>query len=414
MPNSLFERTIAFRYLLGARGQGGGFLRFITVAAIGGVAVGTAALLVALAIVRGFSTEIHDKVVGFGQHVQVESYLGDPLSPVDTLAQQLAAFEGVEHVVPAILEFALFRTRGEQGPAIDGALLWGTSEGVQPFVANRMTQGDFSFVADAADRTGIVLGDELAQRVGASLGTTLTAYATRNLSEGARPRATQFHVAGIFNTGLADFDARFAYTSLEAARRFFDYAPDEVTRFDLVLNDISQSNEVAQVITSEIGPPVFARSIYEVFRHLFAWVSLQESIIPVVISVLVVVAAFNIIGTLLMMTLDKARDIGILLAMGASRRSVRRLFLWLGFFIGVIGSGLGAAIALGFAIIQLRYGVIPLPEEAYYISTAPVELRAIDFFLVPALAIMLCTLAAYFPARAAARLEPIRTIRFGA
>jgi lipoprotein-releasing system permease protein len=133
-----------------------------------------------------------------------------------------------------------------------------------------------------------------------------------------------------------------------------------------------------------------------------------------VISVLVLVAAFNIIGTLLMMILDKTREIGILAGMGASRQAVRRLFLWLGFLIGIVGSALGAGGALAFAFLQLRFGLIRLPQEAYYIDTAPVEPHALDFVLVPLLAVALCTAAAYFPARAAARLEPVRSIRFGA
>jgi lipoprotein-releasing system permease protein len=278
-------------------------------------------------------------------------------------------------------------------------------------------EGAFTFAPDSAGHVGVVLGDELAQRLGAGVGTTLTAFSTRGLDTGrldARPTLRQFHVAGVFDTGLADFDERFAYTDLDAARAFFGYAEDEVRRFDLVLDDIERSRELAPAITAEIGPPVFARSIFDVFRHIFAWVQLQQNIIPLVISVLVIVAAFNIIGTLLMLILDKTREIGILLGMGASRRAVRRLFLGLGFFIGVTGSLLGVGGALAFAILQLRFGIIRLPQEAYYIDTAPVEPHAFDFVLVPLLAVALCTLAAYLPARAAARLEPVRSIRFGA
>jgi lipoprotein-releasing system permease protein len=411
-----FERAVALRFLRGG-GAGSGFLRFVSVVAVAGVALGTGALLLALSIVRGFSSEIEEKVVGFGQHVQVESYLGEPLGGADTLAARLAAFPGVQAVVPAVIDFALLSARGPQGRLIEGVLLWGTPPDGQPFIAGRVEEGTFSFSPDTAGHVGVVLGDALARRLDVGVGATLTAFATRGLEAGGlagRPTLRQFHVAGLFDTGLADFDDRFAYTDLGAARAFFDYAEDEVGRFDLVLDDLDRSPALAEAITEEIGPPVFARSIFDVFRHLFAWVRLQQSIIPLVISALVLVAAFNIIGTLLMMILDKTREIGILLGMGASSRTVRRLFLWLGFFIGVAGSSAGAASALAFAFLQLRFGLVRLPQEAYYIDTAPVELHALDFVLVPLLAVVLCTLAAYLPARAAARIEPIRSIRFGA
>jgi lipoprotein-releasing system permease protein len=408
---------VALRFLRGGGGSGGGFQRFVTAVAVAGVALGTGALLLALSIVRGFSAEIEAKVVGFGQHVQVESYLGEPLGGADTLAQRLAAFPGVQRVVPAVIDFALLSARGPRGRLIEGALLWGTPPDGQPFIAGRVEAGAFSFAPDSAGHVGVVLGDALARRLGTEVGATLTAFSTRGLEAGGlggRPTLRQFHVAGLFDTGLADFDDRFAYTDLGAARAFFGYADDEVGRFDLVLDDLDRSPELAAAITEEIGPPVFARSIFDVFRHLFAWVHLQQSIIPLVISVLVLAAAFNIIGALLMLILDKTREIGILLGMGASRQAVRRLFVWLGFLIGVVGALLGAGAALTFALVQLRFGLVKLPQEAYYIDTAPVELHVLDFVLVPLLAVALCTLAAYLPARAAARIEPIRSIRFGA
>ena len=221
----------------------------------------------------------------------------------------------------------------------------------------------------------------------------------------------------MFDTGLALFDEGYAYADLDAARTFFGYGPDEVGRFDLDLADGYRGEGPSRAVAEDIGQalaPIRALSIYDVYRPLFAWIHLQQSIIPVVISVLVLVAALNIIGTLLMMILDKTREIGILLGMGASRLAVRRLFLWLGFLIGVVGSALGTGFTLLFAVVQLRFGLVRLPAEAYYIDTAPVELHGLDFVLVPLLAVVLCTLAAYFPARVAARLEPIRAILFGA
>ena len=236
-----FEQTVALRYLRGASGRDArrGFLRFVVVAAIGGVAVGTGALLLAMMIVRGFSREIEAKIVGFGQHVQVESILGEPLAGADSLARDLGALPGVARVEPAVIDFTLLRGKREAGkPGVDGVLLWGTTEAGQPFLAANVASlgagaGRFSFAPDARGRPGLVLGRDLAERLGLSVGDAVTAFSTRGLGAGevsSRPRVKAFHVAGVFDTGLGDFDEQFAYTSIASVRSLFAYAPDQATR----------------------------------------------------------------------------------------------------------------------------------------------------------------------------------------
>lgn len=297
-------------------------------------------------------------------------------------------------------------------------MIWGTVPDSQPFIAESIQEGGFSLEADSSGRSGIVLGSRLAEKIGVGVGSRVTVFSARALQQGGdglgnRPKVRQFSVSGIFDTGFPDLDEQFAYVDLDTAHEFFQYGVDEVSRIDLVLTDIANSSSLASHISETIGPPIFARSIYQSFSSLFAWVDLQRSIIPLLISVLGIVAAFNIIGTLLLLILDKSREIGILLGMGASRASIRRMYVTLGGLIGLVGSGIGILLALGFAFIQIQFGVIPLPAEAYYIDHAPVELHPLDFLVVPLVAIFLCTLAAFFPARTASRIEPLRTIRFG-
>jgi len=415
MPNSssLFQRFVALRYLRGAQGRDEGrrFLHFITLVAIGGVAVGVAALLLSLMIVRGFSREIENKIVGFGAHVRVENYVDEPLSRADTLAPALAALPGVEEVTPVVDDFVLLRSKA----GIDGAVVTGTTEDSQEFLAEQIRAGAFSFAPDSAGRPGIVIGQALADLLAVEVGSQLTAFSMREFGGGvtiARPRVRAFHIAGIYETGLADFDEVFAYTDLAAARALLGLNDDEVSRFDLMLDDIERSDAMAATITKDFGVPIYARSIYRVQQNLFAWVNLQQSIVPLVIGVIVLVAAFNIIGTLLMLILEKTREIGIILSMGCPKKGVKRLFVWLGFLIGVVGTGAGMALALGLALLQLEFGLIPLPQEAYYIDTAPVELNPLDFVLVAVVSLALCTLSAYLPARVASRIDPVRSIRF--
>ncbi|MEM8558986.1 MAG: FtsX-like permease family protein [Bacteroidota bacterium] len=423
-----FERTVAARYLWdpagppsNGRGEGEqGFLRFVTGVAVVGVAVGVAALLLALMIVHGFSREIEAKIVGVGADVQVTTYLSRPVDRADTLQVALEGREKVAAAVPIVADFALLRSSND----IDGVQLIGMPEDGQPFLQERILkdQGVFAFEADSVGRPGIVIGSKLAALLGAEVGQPLTAFSTRSLGQsasgsaaafGTRPAVRQFYLAGVFETGLAEFDELFAYTDLDAARRLFRLAGDEVMRFDLRLHEPERATEVARVLSADLGVPFSVRSIYDLYPNLFAWVDLQQSIIPLVIGTLVLIGAFNIVGALLMLLLEKSREIGILLGMGASRKRVRRLFLWLGLLIGGAGACIGALLALGLGLLQLRFGLIPLPQDAYYLDTAPIELRALDFVIVTALTLLLCVLAAYLPARAAARIEPIRTIRFG-
>lgn len=224
------------------------------------------------------------------------------------------------------------------------------------------------------------------------------------------PKVKQFHVSGIFETSLANFDELYVFTDIEIARSLLEYRPDEVTRYDLSLHAGFDPRGVAETIDEDLTFPVMARSIYDVYRSLFAWVNLQENIIPLVIGIIILVAAFNIIGTLLMIILEKTREIGILSSMGVSAASLRKLFLTLGLYIGVAGVAFGEVTALILAWIQLRFSIIPLPEEAYYMSTAPIQLNLFDFIIVGVLTLIMCASASYIPARFAARIEPIKAI----
>ncbi len=405
-----FERFVAWRYLRGAQGlpEGGRFLRFVLYTAVGGVAVGVAALLLALAVVRGFSQEISDKIIAFGAHVQVESQRDEPLTPDIVTAAELAALPGVVGVQTVASEFVLLRRSAR---LIEGVSLWGT-DALPAGIAARLLDGDFD--APAGGPPGLVVGAALAEKLGLEVGTRVNAFTLpspgRTAARGARARA--FVVTGLYETNLANFDELYVFTALGAARDFLGMDADAATRYDLTLADPQQADSVAREIETQFGFPVLAQSVFVVFRSLFSWVALQQNIVPLVLSVLVLVAAFSIVGILFMLVLEKAREIGILVSMGASGGRVQRLYLFVGLVIGLLGAGLGALFALVVAELQLRYGFIPLPAEAYYIDRAPIAMRWRDFALVCSISTLLCVAAAYLPARYASRLDPVRVLRF--
>ena len=409
-----FERFLTLRYLRRAEGQkeGRGFLRFILYIAVGGVTVGVAALLLALSIVRGFSLEIESKITGIGSHIQVESIRDAPLAEAGRIGAVIADRADVVSVTPVIQEFALLRRSSRE---IDGVAITGVPS-VPPFLADHLVGGTSALSKPSPDvLPRMLLGSALQSSLGISLGDRVTVFSVRTKEDGllgSRPRIKQFEVSGVYETHLGQYDEVYVYVDIDEARELLEYGPDEVSRFDIALADVRQAREVSMDIEDELGFPVFARSIYELFSSLFAWVGLQQGIIPLVIAMIVIVAAFNIIGILLMIILEKTGEIGILSSMGASVTQIRRLFMSIGLAIGIVGSVLGSALALGLGLLQKRFDLIPLPAESYYMSTAPIALNVFDFVLVPAVALLLCLIAAYIPARVAGSIEPVRVIRF--
>lgn len=406
---------MSVRYLWGVEGrkEGRSFLRFIIYVAIGGVTLGVAALLLALAIVRGFSQEIEQKIVGFGSHVQVSSYVqGESLQSGTMLRTELAQMEGVSEVAPVVEQPVLLR-RSED--AIDGVVLIGIDR-LPTYLQQRVTLRD-SVPDGRGEHPGLVVGQELANRLGLKVGQRVTAFALRQGGEAGtmeiqRPRVKQFRVRGIYNTSLQDIDDVYVFSDVPVARWLGRIPSPSVSRFNITVEDPSRIDSLAAQIENRFGFPVSARTIYQQYAGLFAWVDLQQSIIPLVIGVIVLVAAFNIIGTLLMLILEKTREIGVLKSLGTSGATLKRLFLILGLLIGVVGTILGVSLALSLSVVQQQFGIISLPAEAYYMSTAPIALNPLDFILVAVVTILLCGVAAYVPARVAARVEPVQSIRF--
>ncbi len=379
--------------------------------AIGGVAIGSAGLLIALSIVHGFKSTINEKIVGFAPHITVTSYMGDPLFRADTLQTFIGNIDGVGKIQPVVLGQAMIQASRD----VSGTLIKGVpDEGDVTNLRTYIIQGEFDLTAQQSGLPGIIIGTALARTIGAEIGDRVTAYAIEGMPTPFNtPEIRQFILTGIYQTGIARFDDSFALTDIGTVRRLFNLGPQKASAMEINVADPRRIEQVYTQVRDRTSFPFVTESIYQRYRNIFAWVDLQEETIPLVIGVMIIVAAFNLIGTVLMMVLERVKDIGILKTIGAKSKSIRQIFLLEGLFVAFTGLIIGIAISLLFYWLQITYEIIPLSEENYYMSTAPVEPHFIDFVLVAAITIILCALASWLPARIAAKTDPVKVLSFG-
>jgi lipoprotein-releasing system permease protein len=405
-----FEWYLAKRYFKGKR-KGSRFLSFIKMMAITGVAVGSAGLLIALSVVHGFKSVIDNKVLGFAPHVTVTSFGGRAIERADTLLKELDNYPEISNAQAVVNG----QTMIQGADNVTGTLLKGVDkQGDVTDIRNYITRGTYDLSTDSAGRPGIVVGSKLAQTLNVGINSTLTAYTVDGLpSPLSSPEIEQFRLSGIYQTGIGQFDDVLALAARPYVQKFFLKSPNEASAIEISLENKSQIEAFGEKLDSELSYPYFSETIYERYSNIFAWVDLQEQTIPFVIAVMIIVAAFNLIGTVLMMVLERTRDIGILKTIGASDKSIRGIFLLEGLFVAVVGLIIGISLSLAFAWLQSTYHIIPLSEQNYYMAYAPVEPHMLDFVLVTGVTLFLCALASWLPARIAAKTDPLKVIAYG-
>lgn len=401
-----FEWFIAKRFIRTHRRNG--FLSFITTFAILGVMLGTAALIITLSILDGFEREIKDKVIGFTSHIQVQAFQNLPLrdyhSAVKTVLKKVP---NVRSMTPYVAREGMIRSHD----AVDGILLKGVE------LATDISAARGSIVAGSylrgAEAPEIVIGRKLALRLSAAVGDRLIVFGLPNTQgEGVQPRAMQFTLVGIYESGMAEYDDVYAYTNLGNAQKLFSLG-DGISGYDLLVRDVGSVDATAHQVEEVLGYPHYARTVFQLYRNLFAWVELQKTPSPILLGLIMIVATVNIIGTLLMFVLEKTKEIGIMKSLGAGPRAIRSVFRFQGLAIAIAGIALGDLLAYCLCWSQLNFRLISLPAEIYYMSSVPVLLRFENFALVTVAAFFLCLLTTVIPTRFAAKVDPVAALRFG-
>lgn len=405
-----FEWYLAKRYFKGKR-KGSRFLSFIKIMAVTGVAIGSAGLLIALSVVHGFKSVIDNKVLGFAPHVTVSTFGSGDINRADTLLTDLKEYSEIDQVQAVMGGQMMIQTSDE----VTGTLLKGVDKnGDVTDIKKYISKGTYDLTTDSNGRPGIVIGSKLAKALNADINSTLTAYTVEGLPSPLNsPEIKQFRLTGIYQTGVGQFDDVLALSARPHVRKLFQKNKNQASAIEIRLKDQTEIISFGKKLDSELRYPYYSETIYERYSSIFAWVDLQEQTIPFVIAVMIIVAAFNLIGTILMMVLERTRDIGILKTIGASDKSIKRIFLLEGLFVAVVGLLIGITLSLGFAWLQSTYHIIPLSEENYYMAYAPVEPHMLDFVLVTGITLLLCALASWLPARIAAKTDPLKVIAYG-
>lgn len=410
MPVRPYSLFIAGRYL--APGRRNRFINFITAIAVLGVMFGTSALLISLAILDGFDKTLRSNMVAFVGHIEVTSFGQKPLAGYRTMMQKVSReAPEVTGISPFVSREAILRTRsGLEGVYLKGVI----ADRDVSAIRHRMVQGRFSFPAsDSTQMPRLVVGERLANKLSARLGDTVVLFAPHGVPTPDNPPAIeQFVVSGIYRTGLAEYDDIYIYTSLDAAQRIFSYKENEVSGYDIVTSNIERAENTARKLDTLMGYPHYPRTVFDIFQSVFAWLDLQREPIPIVLGLISIVAGFNILSTLLMVVMEKTESIGVLSALGARPGGIMAIFVGQGLIIGGVGTLLGAALALGFTLLQMHFKLLHLDADIYFIDAVPVALTPWHYVLVVAVSLLLCILSTIVPAFVASRLRPVEALRF--
>ncbi len=403
-----FETFLALRYLKGARRDLGGSLT--SVIAVASVAVGVAALVVTLAVMTGAREDIRAKILGAQPHLLVQP-LGEAGLPAADYGERFAGVADVRAWAPYVLGQALARSgRGAQGVVVKGV-----DPDREPGVTGldgRLRAGRWEDLRRADKEPAVFLGKELAQNLGVLQGDRIV-MAVSLADTGAFGGVPAFHafvVAGVVETGLYDYDNSLAVMSLSAAQRLFRLG-DRVSGLGVRLRDADEFAAPATTLQARFASVGLVRSWLGLNKPLFAALRLEKIVMFLILTLITLVAAFTILSNLLLVTAQRTREIGILRAMGATRASIRRIFLRKGLVMGGLGTGLGLGLGLGIAFLLKRYQFIKLPADIYYIEKLPARVVPLDVGLVALAALAIVLLATLYPSRAAARLDALDAIR---
>ncbi len=406
-----YEFFIAKRYLRSKRKAK--FVSVITLISVGGVLIGVTALDFILSMMNGFEKEVRSRIIGTTAHVSVFSTYEEG---IDNYQELIPGIKETKHVVE-VAPYIYYKAAIASKTGSDGIVVRGIDPEQEKLVTDlegNLKVGSLELDRDEDEFSGILLGATLADRLGVELGDNVVLFSLKggSLTTGwTQPKASKLKLKGIFETGMYEYDASLAYVSLPTAQKLFNLG-NRVTGLQVKLDNLYQAGKVAKRLEEKLGYHYYALDWMHMHKNLFSWMALEKYAMFIVLSLIVAVAAFNIISTLIMVVIEKRKDIGILKSMGSTNSSIMKVFMFEGLVVGAVGIILGTFFGYLLCWIQKSFNIISLPPEIYFISSLPVDMRPLDFILVASAAMLLTFLATVYPARRAAQLSPVEAIRY--
>jgi lipoprotein-releasing system permease protein len=409
-----FELSLAIQYLKKRRH---GFFAFITtLVAIGGITIGVAAMIIILSVMNGFREDIQEKTLGIQPHIMVSGTQEDSPMRLAALTDQIQSVRDVQAVAPFVLGQTLLKSKEfTQGIVVRG--IEPEKEFLVTQVKKTLLVGDWNDLKPSLkskQARPIILGKELAKILRLSLGQELLAFSpTQTASLGAMgtiPKIEPFQVVGIFQSGFYEYDSSLAFIHLKDAQSFFNLSG--VSGLGIKTNNLNEAEIIARQIATQLESQYYLQSWQSMNQNLFKALKLEKIMMSIILTLIILVASFTIISNLILMTIEKSRDIGILKAMGTSSKSIKKIFLYAGMIFGFIGIVIGGILGISASWILGKTEWIQLPQDVYYIATLPVKISWIDITLVLSSAFLITVLSAVYPAGRAAAINPIDAIRY--
>ena len=413
-----FELFIGLRHLKAKRKST--FISLITLISVAGVALGVMALIIVLAVMTGFEEDLKEKILGTNAHIVVLSGTG-AMEEYPQLIKKMEGMEGVVAATPFIYNQVMLST----GKNVSGVVLRGIDVATDAKVTNlhkSMVEGNLKSLEDGVGKTpGLVIGKELAKNLGLYLGETVDVISPMgNITPlGMMPKLNRFRITGIFNTGMFEYDSTLAYVSLREAQQFLGLG-DVVTGLQLRVRDVYKTDELAQRINRELGAPYHARDWMQMNKNILFALKTEKAVMFIILTLIVLVAAFGIASTLFMVVMEKTRDIAILKSMGATSRSIMRIFVFEGVIIGVFGTIIGVLggllVALNLepivSVVQKVTGFELFSKDIYYLDHFPSQVIPSDVVLISITAVLISFAATLYPSWAASRMPPAEALRY--
>ena len=389
----------------------GNFSRPIVKIAIISIALGLATMIVSVAIVTGFQSEIRDKIIGFGSHIQISNYdlnssfESTPIEKNQDFYPSIENTEGIRHIQVFANKAGIIKT-DEQ---IEGVVLKGVGSDYDwSFFSDKIIDGKAFSAKDSKKTNDIIISKYLALKLKFKVGDKLRMFFIVD----DKLRARAFTISGIYETGLEEFDKQYIIGDIAHIQRLNKWSKNQVAGFEILIDDINNLDKISQFVYEKIGYDLNSKNIKQLYPQLFDWLDLLDMNVYIILILMVIVSAINMISTLLILILEKTKMIGILKALGTKSFSIRKIFLYNSFYI--IGKGLcwGNLIAIIICILQMQFGILKLNPASYYVSVVPINLNLLHIVLLNLGTLLACVIMLLVPSYIITRISPVKAIRF--